>query len=310
MPKILFIRGGAIGDFILTLPAIQLVREGLPDCEIEILGYPAIAELAVSAGLAHRVRSIEHAALAPFFAPESELDEEMCAYLSEFNVVFSYLYDPDQIFQNNLVRAGVKTLFCGPYRMDESEPHQSAAVQLAKPQESLALYLDEPWVELSYKKGETNFQSKSNPLIAVHPGSGSPTKNWSHQSWSKVITELHQKHSGAEFLITSGEAEHSAISDFLQLIDAGGVRYRHLQDLPLHELGIILQQADLFLGHDSGISHLAASVGTQGLILFGPTNPAVWAPPHPAFDFVVSSSGNLSGISVSQVMERIGERGF
>ena len=61
MGKILFIRGGAVGDFILTLPAIQLVRSTLPDVEIEILGYESITGLAVRCGLAdpdpiHRTR--------------------------------------------------------------------------------------------------------------------------------------------------------------------------------------------------------------------------------------------------------------
>lgn len=68
MGKMLFIRGGAVGDFILTMPAIQLVREQLPDNEIEILGYPSIAELATVTGLADRTRSIEDARLATFFA--------------------------------------------------------------------------------------------------------------------------------------------------------------------------------------------------------------------------------------------------
>ncbi len=305
MAKILFIRGGAIGDFILTLPAIKLVRDNMPDCEIEILGYPGIAQLAVSAGLAHSVKSIEHAALAPFFAPESKLDEEMCAYLSGFDVVFSYLFDPDLFFQDNLVRAGVETLFCGPYRMDESQPHQPAAMQLAKPQENLALYLEQPWVELNYEKAASEFMAKGKPLIAVHPGSGSPSKNWSFESWAKVITKLRDKYPDAAFLIVSGEAEGSVISEFLNLLEERSITYQHLESLPLDELGNILKQADYFLGHDSGISHLAASVGTQGLILFGPTNPAVWAPTHPGFEFLVSPTDDLSGISVSQVMEKL-----
>ena len=94
MGKFLFIRGGAVGDFILTMPAIQLVREQLPDNEIEILGYPAITSLATATGLANRTRSIEDARLAAFFAPRAELDQEWCDYFSSFNVVVSYLYDP------------------------------------------------------------------------------------------------------------------------------------------------------------------------------------------------------------------------
>jgi len=68
-PRVLVIRGGAIGDFILTLPAIRLLREGLPNPHLEVLGYPGIASLATAAGFADAVRSIEHGAMAPFSRP-------------------------------------------------------------------------------------------------------------------------------------------------------------------------------------------------------------------------------------------------
>jgi len=310
MAKILFIRGGAVGDFILTLPAIKLVRDNLPDCEIEILGYPGIAQLAVVSGLADSVRSIERAALALFFSPKSELDKEMCDYLSSFDVVVSYLFDPDQIFQNNLIRAGVKTLFCGPFRMDESEPHQHAAHQLAKPLESLALYLDEPWVELSYGNTDSDFGSENKPEILVHPGSGSPSKNWSFESWIDVLTVLRKKHPDITFTIISGEAEHEVIGDFLALLSETSSPFRHLESLPLSQLAVELAGADFFLGHDSGISHLAASTGIPGLTLFGPTKPEIWAPAHPRFNVFQSPGNDLSGIRPEMVLERIEQSGF
>jgi heptosyltransferase-2 len=49
-------------------------------------------------------------------------------------------------------------------------------------------------------------------------------------------------------------------------------------DLPLPALAAILQRARLFLGHDSGISHIAAAAGAPTLLLFGPTDPDIWAP--------------------------------
>ena len=49
MGKALVIRGGAIGDFILTLPAISLLRSGLQDTRIDILGYRPIVDLAAEA---------------------------------------------------------------------------------------------------------------------------------------------------------------------------------------------------------------------------------------------------------------------
>ena len=100
----LVIRGGAIGDFILTLPALAALRQQFPKAHIEVLGYPHIAELALTGGLVQRVQSIEARALAGFFARNGELSEELAEYFSGFNLIVSYLYDPDGIFQANVKR--------------------------------------------------------------------------------------------------------------------------------------------------------------------------------------------------------------
>ena len=59
MSRILVIRGGAIGDFILTLPALKALRDAQPDAHIEILGYKHIAEVAQNRFYAQAVRSIK-----------------------------------------------------------------------------------------------------------------------------------------------------------------------------------------------------------------------------------------------------------
>ncbi len=311
MGKILFIRGGAVGDFILTMPAIQLVRDNLPDLEIDILGYPSIAELAVSAGIADRVRSIEHAAMARFFAPNAELDKDLCDYLASFDVVVSYLYDPDGFFEANLLRAGVETLFVGPYRMVEEEPFQPAALQLAKPLESLALYLENPAPVFSFAGNESSVKRFTDgPLIALHPGSGSPSKNWSFESWIEIVRHIHSLQPETEFLITSGEAEAEVIPEFLSMLTDTSVPFQHRGDSSLIELASVFSEIDFYLGHDSGISHLAASAGAEGLLLFGPTNPKVWAPPHQGMDQLVSATVSLSEITVSEVAKRLSNRTY
>lgn len=299
MGKLLFIRGGAVGDFILTLPAIQLVRQGFPDLEIEILGYRSITELAVAAGLADRTSSIEMATMAPFFAPGASLDSQLSEYFASFDVVVSYLYDPDGFFQGNLIRAGVETLIVGPYKMDEQPDSPPAAHQLAEPLGQLALFLDEPFVEVSYGDSAKN----EDPVVAIHPGSGSASKNWSFEAWAALAKQIRDKMPGTSFLIISGEAEHETISDFLSLIDHHDLDYQHLQGKDLPAVGQVLQRCDLFLGHDSGISHLAASTGIPGLVLFGPTNPSIWAPPHPSFDYIKAPRGQLGNLTVSSVWE-------
>src|SRR5512145_1939540 len=97
--RILVIRGGAIGDFILTLPAIAALRRQFPAVHLEVLGYPHIVQLALAGGLVDRVEPIEARGLAGFFARHGPLDESLGDYFSEFDVIVSYLFDPDEIFR-------------------------------------------------------------------------------------------------------------------------------------------------------------------------------------------------------------------
>lgn len=310
MGKFLFIRGGAVGDFILTMPAIRLVREQLPDNEIEVLGYPAITELARATGLVERTRSIEDARLAPFFAPGAELDKEWCDYFSRFDVVLSYLYDPDGFFAGNLEKAGVKTLLAGPFRPTDTDPAESAAKQLAKPLERFALFLEDDEFALDYRshvESPLPARESATTRIAIHPGSGSASKNWSFESWIDVLGTLRDRIENVEFIVTSGEAEREVIPAFLTLADEQGLPVQHLESRALPELGAAYGDIDFYLGHDSGISHLAASAGAKGLLLFGPTNPAVWAPATSRMEVLASPDQSLGGIRVENVIQVLEE---
>ncbi len=76
----------------------------------------------------------------------------------------------------------------------------------------------------------------------------------------------------------------------------------------LGELARFLAGARLFLGNDSGIAHLAAAVGTPVVALFGPTDPAVWAPRGPHVSVVARPA--LDSIGVDEVIATIRNRGI
>src|SRR5437773_11762489 len=141
--KILVIRGGAIGDFILTLPVLAALRAQFPRAHLEVLGYRHIAQLALLGGLADEVRSIEARPLAAFFAENGVLPPELQDYFAGFAIVLSYLYDPDQVFQRNVARCSRAQFIVGPHRPDESAPiHASEA--FLKPLERLAIFNADP----------------------------------------------------------------------------------------------------------------------------------------------------------------------
>lgn len=314
MGKILFIRGGAVGDFILTLPAIRLAREQLPEARIEVLGYPPIIRLAEAAGLADATRSIEYGPLSSFFVPHAKLPEDLVAYFKSFSVVVSYLYDPDDFFAENLRRAGVGMLISASHRIDESLTDQPAASQLGRPLESLALYLENPFVSLAFDEAsrlaadtalpESNDASLT--WIALHPGSGSARKNWSFEGWVETAARLSAADPSIRFLVTSGEAEDAVIGEFVQMLEARDISHARAAHLPLPVLGALLQRCRLYLGHDSGISHLAAACGVPGVLLFGPTRASIWAPRNPGVEVIEAPGGDLSRIRVSDVVDRVG----
>jgi len=303
--KILFIRGGAIGDFILTMPAIQLVRETLPETRIEVLGYDTITSLARSASLVDATRSIEHGPMSGFFVPKSKLDSELMDYFGSFSVVISYLYDSDGFFRDNVERCKVDTFIQAPHRIDESLEDESAAMQLAKPLETLAMFIEKPFIELPAGLDGNEAEpivSKASCRIALHPGSGSPRKNWSFEGWISVVEKLNQKIPSAEILVISGEAEERSIGEFITLLDKTGIRWNHLRHLDLPSVATAVQQCDLFLGHDSGISHLAAACGLPAVLLFGPTKPRIWAPQNPGVKTITAPEGDLSRIDPDEVV--------
>src|SRR5215475_11422579 len=137
--KILVIRGGAIGDFILTLPALAALRRQFPETHLEVLGYPHIAQLAVAGGLVNRVQPIEARGLAGFFARHGELAEDLVDYFSEFDLIVSYLYDPDGIFEANVRRCTNRQFVAGPHRPQENASLHASKVYL-KPLERLAIF--------------------------------------------------------------------------------------------------------------------------------------------------------------------------
>lgn len=304
MPRILVIRGGAIGDFILTLPAIRLIRENFPECHLEILGYRHIAALAEGRFYADATRSIEYGPMAAFFNPRAELDPELSAYFASFQQVISYIFDPDGLFEGGLRRAGVKNLITGSPKLTDDN---HAAKQLARPLEEMALWLEDPAAVFfpsatDLVAADVRLKNTEKPWIALHPGSGGERKNWPLENWRRLYAALRKLRPSAHFLIVGGESDFAQLGDFRAF---AGDRTTFLESLPLPELGAILSRCSLFLGHDSGISHLAAAAGAPSLLLFGPTDPDVWAPANAGVSILKAPEGDLSQLDVETVLDKI-----
>ncbi|HEY2044947.1 MAG TPA: glycosyltransferase family 9 protein [Candidatus Udaeobacter sp.] len=301
MNRILVIRGGAIGDFILTLPALKALRDARPQAHIEILGYKHVAVLAENRFYAQAVHSIEYGPLARFFARNSELPAELSEYFASFDLIVSYLYDPDRIFETNLRRCGVQNLICGPARVVENAGH--AARQLARPIENLGINVADlaerifPSIE-DREFAHASLASMSQPIVSIHPGSGSHEKNWPLEKWIGLFSPDGRFADLKRLLVISGEADEAQTDQLQREWTNRGVRLA--RNLALPRLAAVIERS-IFIGHDSGISHLAAAVGANCILLFGPTNPDVWAPKNENLQVLRAPGGKLDDLQIETV---------
>ena len=305
MKRILVIRGGAIGDFILTLPALKALRDAYPSAHIEILGYKNIAVLAEHRFYAEAVRSIEYGPLASFFVKNSELSADLANYFASFDLIISYLYDPDEIFEMNLRRTGVENLIQGPAKVDNQK---HAAEQLARPLREIGAPISDFAAKLYPSNEDRQAAAKllgddAGTIIAFHPGSGSEKKNWPLEDWIALGNYLlSRKGFGGTIIIVCGEADEDQTAR-LESIWANR-RVRFAKSLPLPHVAALLENA-IFLGHDSGISHLAAAAGANCILLFGPTDPEVWAPRNENVRVIRTPKGDLRQLDLDPVRDAL-----
>ncbi|NLG34107.1 MAG: glycosyltransferase family 9 protein [Lentisphaerae bacterium] len=274
-PRFLLLRGGAIGDFIATLPVLQALRSQWPLARIEIWGYPHIAQLAVAGGLAESVVSLDRAEMARFFVPLPQFTDAQVAAVRSFDLIFNYLHDPVGQVRSNLLLAGAKQVLSGSPIIKRGH----AVPFLLEPLQALAIYETDlvPSLDVS---GEARAEArrrlhamgvKGRP-VAVHPGSGSPSKNWPAGRFVEVIRRLRQ--SGRDVVAVLGEADRDVAARLAREFPG----LPALDNLPLTDLAAVLTECESYLGNDSGITHLAAAVGLPVVALFGPSDPDTWGP--------------------------------
>jgi ADP-heptose:LPS heptosyltransferase len=311
--SILVARGGAIGDFILTLPVLAALRRRFPGARLDVLGSPHIAGLAVASGLADAVLSLESRPLASFFSPAGPLDAALAAALARYGLVVSYLNDPQNVFAANLRRCTPAPILRGPPRPDPAAGlHATDA--LLEPLKSIGIDSPDPVPQLRLPPPPGASTQPLEPRLAIHPGSGSEAKNWPVSRWAQLLPRLARACDWG-LLLVAGEVEGDRLARLAPLWPAH--RCAVAQGLPLVELAGRLQNCRFFLGHDSGITHLAAALGLPGLALWGPTPPELWRPRSDGFHILrapalrtglgipLGEVRGMSGLEVNRVLAAV-----
>ena len=280
--QILIIHQGAIGDFILSLPAIGAFRFRYPHATITIWGHPEILRLAHNRFYADTIASLEQPGLAVFYSEQGFASSPLSERFNSFDLIGVFGGEQQTIFVDNLTKAGAgEVCHISTFPPHDAKTHvidfqatQMSRLGLTVQETVPRLFVSEADERNAARFLEQKGLNKNTLTVVLHPGSGSRKKAW------KVNSFVHWRRNCIEmivlrFLCPSALLTHKSKKTTLMAFLQDSIP---LHNLPLDELAAILKQCDLYVGNDSGITHLAAAVGTPVVALFGPTDPRVWGP--------------------------------
>jgi len=228
--------------------------------------------------------SVQQQSCAELFAGSIAPDSELSAWLTGCDLAVGWVKDEEGIVAAALRKQGAGEVLVGsPFASSIRARHQSdrfletLGELPADRSVSMTFQLPDHLIARGLACLRDAGGCVDRTLILLHPGSGSRHKCVSPKLMAEVIERL-QKES-AEPIMLEGPADGEAVAGVLQHVSMKPVL---LRGLALGTLAGVLASTGLFVGHDSGITHLAASLGVNCIALWGPTDLERWAPfgPH------------------------------
>jgi ADP-heptose:LPS heptosyltransferase len=279
--EILILHPGALGDVILSLPAISLLRNRYPFARITVAGN--IDHLVpVVSGYADATVSLSTLPLHGLYSPSLLSDTEV-RFWKSFDLVVSWTGAGDPAFVRRFkeVHPNVRIASWKPdpgearhvsrlFADSLSEENDAAARIVAAP-----VFVSPELQAEGLKWLESHGWSGGHSLAALHPGAGSKAKRWPASRFAELAKQ-YVIGENRRLLIVEGAAESGISSRILPALPADRVML--FDSMRLSLLAAVLEQCDFFIGNDSGVAHLAAALNIRCVVLFGPTLPQHWAP--------------------------------
>ncbi|NIA21456.1 MAG: hypothetical protein GWP05_05695 [Anaerolineaceae bacterium] len=288
MRSVTVIHSGGIGDFLQVLPTLEAIRGKWPEAEATIVGHRQRGELARLGGLAEGVVELETCGCHHLFVGGASCDS-VCDSLRDAELILNFL--PQETFSENLERltsARVLSLRSFPAPGDGAIP----AAQFVYDQ--VASELDLPPARAVPRLTLPNGPRETEAAAMIHPGSGSQSKNWPLNRFRRLADRLIGRGLQVTWIVGPAETESSEFADLAP-------EENRAVCPALTDLATMLSAARLYVGNDSGITHLAAAVGAPTVALFGPSNAAVWAPRGANVRTIVSPTGRVADIPLADV---------
>jgi heptosyltransferase-2 len=341
--RVLVIFPGALGDLICLLPALAAIARRHAPAAVDLMARLEIARLAAGRTVVARAHSIDAREMGALFTDTPAVDPDARRFFAGFDRIYSFFASDDARFRARIRAATDAEISFHPFHPAGDGHVSAAylrAIGCELDAAASPIYPRlEPTADDLAAATDVLRQSKcaGSNLILIFPGSGSPAKNWPADKFAALASMLSKRITWPSIpadalcvaapeksvAVILGPAETSIEPAFRDLrvaapekritwpsipADALCVAAREksvpvLKDLDLPTVAALARLASAFVGNDSGVSHMAAAVGTPGVVLFGPTDPARWAPIPATADshIVILSRTPIASIAPAEV---------
>ncbi len=279
-PTLVTIHPGALGDVLLAVPALIRLRAGFSRHRHLLISNESVGRFLLECRVIDAWVGIESPACADLFADCRSVSREVRCWLERCEFFIAWMKDDERILETGIKALGIREVRVrSPFAQELRAQHQSdrfvETIEDAGPHPSDPVRIHIPTEILQLGQSILAHQgiSTERPLVLIHPGSGSRAKCVRPDVLASVIEQLQYR--GIEILLLEGPADREAVASLIKQIHTPPTV---LQGLDLSAVAGLLAHAHLYIGHDSGITHLSALLGMPTLALFGPTDPERWAP--------------------------------
>lgn len=300
---------GALGDVLLSLPCIRVIRDNSDF--IHMAGPPDVADLLRETGYVHETSPAGKALFASLYS--KGMERAAMDFLEQFDHAVVFTRRGDSLLVANVEKVIPRTgiIITIPPVGERSHVAHFRLNQLAYGGKSDDLQSGLA-IPLQYREKGREFLVRSlgveerGSLIAFHPGSGGRRKCWPLENYFKLGERILNSRA-SRLLFLTGPTEEPDVADEILGFARRHKGVVHVRNEPLIMVAGLLANSDLYLGNDSGITHLAAAVNVRVVVLFGPSDPFLWKPLGKGVQVISAgiSEDSLEGVEVEQVYARV-----
>jgi lipopolysaccharide heptosyltransferase I len=290
--RILIVKLGSIGDIVHTLPALAVIRKAMPQAKISWVVEHRSAEILRDNPILDRLIEVDTKALRrglvsgeTLRAPRQQL-RQLRASAFDLALDFQGLIKSASIarlsgarrifgFSRDALREPVSRIFLSK-SIPTSKNSHVIRKNLALVHGALGISVSQDSPDLEFPistnadhkaEGQNAALDAGGPFAILNPGGGWPTKLWSAERFGRLADELWSHH-GLHSLITYGPGEAELAQQALASSQSGQARAVSLSLKGFYELA---KRAQVYVGGDTGPTHIAVAAGTPIVGLFGPT---------------------------------------